>query len=136
MITRVLLRHALGFAFGRCRARWSWLARRRPPLPGPQRLRAVIEDLGGTYIKFGQALALQPDILSFEYCNELFDLLDNVTPVDYDQVKALIVEELGRPPEELFDSFEPQPLASASIGQVHVAIWTGRNSPSKCNARP
>jgi len=86
----------------------------------------LIEELGGTYIKFGQALALQPDILSLEYCNELFDLLDKVSPFPYDQVEARIVEELGRPPEELFDSFESKPLASASIGQVHVAYLGGR----------
>ncbi len=61
------------------------------------------EYLGPTYIKFGQALALQPDILSLEYCNELFDLLDKVSPFPYDQVESRIVEELGRPPEELFD---------------------------------
>ncbi len=71
-------------------------------------------------------LALQPDILSLEYCNELFDLLDKVTPFAYDQVEAVIVEELGRPPAELFDSFESQPLASASIGQVHVAYLDGQ----------
>ncbi|SVC87618.1 uncharacterized protein METZ01_LOCUS340472, partial [marine metagenome] len=82
--------------------------------------------MGGVYIKFGQMLALQPDILSLEYCNELFDLLDKVTPFAYDQVEALIVEELGRPPAELFDSFESQPLASASIGQVHVAYLNGQ----------
>jgi ubiquinone biosynthesis protein len=86
----------------------------------------LFEDLGGTYIKFGQMLALQPDILTLEYCNELFDLLDKITPVDYDQVEALIVEELGRPPAELFDSFDSQPLASASIGQVHVAYLDGQ----------
>jgi len=85
-----------------------------------------IEDLGGTYIKFGQVLALQPDILSVEYCNELFDLLDNVPPFDFEQVEAVIVEELGQPPQELFDSFESEPLASASIGQVHVAHLDGR----------
>ena len=121
-----MLRHALGHLVGRCCSYWPWLERRRPPLSGPRRLRALIEDLGGTYIKFGQALALQPDILSLEYCNELFDLLDKVPPFPSDQVEAVIVKELGRPTDELFDSFESEPLASASIGQVHVAYLDGQ----------
>ena len=124
-IAGILLRHALGYAVGACCARSSWLERRFRPLSGPQRLRVLFEDLGGTYIKFGQVLALQPDILSLRYCNELFDLLDNVPPFDLAQVEGLIIEELGQPPAELFDSFESQPLATASIGQVHVAYLDG-----------
>ena len=125
-IAGILLRHALGYAVGACCARSSWLERRFRPLSGPQRLRVLFEDLGGTYIKFGQVLALQPDILSLRYCNELFDLLDNVPPFDLAQVEGLIIEELGQPPAELFDSFESQPLATASIGQVHVAYLDGQ----------
>ena len=124
-IAGILLRHALGYAVGACCARSSWLERRFRPLSGPQRLRVLFEDLGGTYIKFGQVLALQPDILPLRYCNELFDLLDNVPPFDLAQVEGLIIEELGQPPAELFDSFESQPLATASIGQVHVAYLDG-----------
>ena len=125
-IAGILLRHALGYAVGACCARSSWLERRFRPLSGPQRLRVLFEDLGGTYIKFGQVLALQPDILPLRYCNELFDLLDNVPPFDLAQVEGLIIEELGQPPAELFDSFESQPLATASIGQVHVAYLDGQ----------
>ena len=111
---------------GRLR-RWPWLARRPPGAepPPPQRLRRLFENLGGTFIKFGQMLALQPDILSPEYCNALFDLLDRVEPFPYNEVRRIVAEELGRPPEEVFDSFDPKPLATASVGQVHVAYLQG-----------
>jgi ubiquinone biosynthesis protein len=106
---------------------WPWLARRLPgaELPPPQRLRRLFEDLGGTFVKFGQMLALQPDILSPEYCNALFELLDRVAPFSYDDVRRIVTSELGRPPEQVFDSFEPAPLATASVGQVHVAWLHG-----------
>jgi predicted unusual protein kinase regulating ubiquinone biosynthesis (AarF/ABC1/UbiB family) len=93
---------------------------------GPERLRLMFEDLGGTFIKFGQMLALQPDILSLEYCNELFDLLDRCSPFDYAEVEKIFVAETGKTPSEIFDSFERQPLATASIGQVHVGYLRGR----------
>jgi predicted unusual protein kinase regulating ubiquinone biosynthesis (AarF/ABC1/UbiB family) len=94
-------------------------------LPAPVRLRRLFEDLGGTFIKFGQMLALQPDILSPEYCNALFDLLDRVEPVPYAEVRRVFTAELNRSPEEVFDSFDPRPLATASVGQVHVAFLRG-----------
>lgn len=128
-ILRVALVH--GVEHGLC----LLLARRRPGLltllrvrrlDGPDRLRVMIEDIGGTFIKFGQMLALQPDILSIRYCNALFDLLDRVEPFDYAQVERTFLEELGRRPTEIFDSFERAPLATASIGQVHVASIGGR----------
>lgn len=124
----VLFRHALAQAVGKRLERWPRIARHLPPgdLSRPERLRAVIEDLGGTFIKFGQMLALQPDILSFEYCNALYNLLDRVTPFEYAEVERIFREELGRAPEEVFDSFDRRPLATASIGQVHVAWLNGR----------
>lgn len=102
-------------------ARWAPAAR----LPPPQRLRRLFEDLGGTFVKFGQMLALQPDILSVEYCNALFDLLDRVDPFPYAEVRRIVAEELGCTPEEVFDAFDPNPLATASVGQVHVAYLRG-----------
>ena len=124
----VLLRHGLAHAAGARLARRPWLARRLPAgdLPGPERLRVVFEELGGTFIKFGQMLALQPDIVSLEYCNALFDLLDRVAPFGFDQVERTFVEELGRTPGEIFETFDPRPIAAASIGQVHVATLNGR----------
>lgn len=112
-IARVLLRHGFAHLLG---------AR----LPGPQRLAAVLEGLGGTFIKLGQMLALQPDILSLAYCNALFDLLDRVAPFRWEEAARVLREETGRPPEELFDSLEREPFAAASIGQVYRGVLGGR----------
>jgi ubiquinone biosynthesis protein len=124
----VLLRHAIGYSIGQRLHRWPRLAGQLPSttLSGPERLRAIIEDAGGTFIKFGQMLALQPDILPFEYCRELTNLLDRISPFSYDEVERTFVEELGRTPRAIFDSFDEHPLATASIGQVHVASLKGR----------
>jgi ubiquinone biosynthesis protein len=92
---------------------------------GPERLRLILEDVGGTFLKFGQVLALQPDILPREYCNALFDLLDRVPPFGPTEVERVFRQELGKQPDEIFDSFDLVPLASASIGQVHVAYRDG-----------
>ena len=120
VITRHVFAHACGVLLAHVRPR-SCI---RPS--GPDRLRTALEDLGGSFIKFGQMLALQPDILSLEYCNGLFDLLDRITPFEYREVEQLFVSEIGKTPVEIFDSFEPQPIATASIGQVHVAYLNGR----------
>ena len=92
----------------------------------PERLQILLEDLGGTFVKLGQMLALQPDILPREYCNALFELLDRVKPVSYTTIERILREELGKSPDQLFESFDPRPLASASIGQVHVAMLNGQ----------
>jgi len=120
-IASVLSRHAFGHAIGLC------LRRIRPVrISGPERLRVIFEELGGTFIKFGQMLALQPDILSIEYCNSLFNLLDRVRPFDYADIERTFVQELGKTPHQIFDSFDERPIAAASIGQVHVARLGGR----------
>lgn len=128
-IFRVGVAHLLAHAWGdRLRRRAPRLARRLPHLgvSGPVRLRLALEELGGTFIKLGQMLALQPDILSLEYCNALFELLDRVEPFPYADVERTFREELGRPPEEVFDAFERDSFAAASIGQVHRATLGGR----------
>jgi len=81
----------------------------------------VFEDVGGTFIKLGQMLALQPDILSLEYCNALFKLLDRITPFGFEATEKTFIEQFGKRPTEIFERFDPQPLATASIGQVYVA---------------
>jgi predicted unusual protein kinase regulating ubiquinone biosynthesis (AarF/ABC1/UbiB family) len=90
-------------------------------LSGPERFRIALEEIGGTFIKFGQVLALQSDILPLNYCRELFNLLDRVPPFSFEDVERTFLEELGRKPLEIFDSFDPRPVATGSIGQVHVA---------------
>jgi ubiquinone biosynthesis protein len=95
------------------------------PAP-PERFRAMLEDLGGSFIKLGQVLSLQPDLVPPAYCDQLFDLLDRVPPFDFIDVQKTFLEDLGRTPEELFDEFDPRAFASASIGQVHRARISGR----------
>ena len=103
------------------------VSRRLPAsgLDGPERLRLLFEDLGGTFLKFGQMLALQPDVLPLAYCNALFKLLDRVDPFPWSEAARIVREELGAPPEELFDEIDPRPLATASVGQVHLARLGG-----------
>ena len=98
--------------------------RRTPPaekLSRPQRLRMAFEELGPTYIKLGQILSTRPDLVPVDFANELAKLQDEVPPFPFSEVKAVVQAEFGMPPEALFEELEEQPLASASIGQVHKA---------------
>ncbi|MEQ1824615.1 MAG: AarF/UbiB family protein [Pirellula sp.] len=98
----------------------------RSKLTKPERLKLVFESLGGSFVKLGQMLALQPDILPFEYCHALYSLLDRVKPIPSDEIEAVFVQEIGKTPLEIFDRFDRIPIASGSIGQVHVATMAGR----------
>ena len=87
----------------------------------PAQLRKVLEKLGGTWIKLGQALALRFDLLPAAYCYELFKLMNEVAPFSEREVRNVILAELGQQPDQLFRRFEMVPFAAASIGQVHRA---------------
>ncbi len=84
-------------------------------------LRQAFEELGATFVKLGQVLSTRSDLLPPEYIAELSRLQDAVPPVPYSQVVEVLREELGREPQELFAELDPEPLAAASIGQVHAA---------------
>lgn len=84
-----------------------------------ERLRLALEELGPTFIKLGQLLSTRPDIIPSEYLEELKKLQDRVPPVATEEILMQMHLELGRPVEELFSHFEPTPLATASIAQVH-----------------
>src|SRR3990167_8944507 len=88
---------------------------------GPDRLRLLLEELGGSFLKFGQILSLQIDMLPREYCDALLNLLDRVPPFSREQVRQVFEEDRGTAPERLFREFNYTPLASAYIGQVHRA---------------
>ncbi len=84
-----------------------------------EHLREALNELGVTFIKLGQALSTRPDLLPPEYIVELSKLQDEVPPLPFDALQKVLVQELGKPADELFDEFDPHPLASASIGQVY-----------------
>ena len=81
-----------------------------------------LERLGPTFVKLGQLLSTRPDILPSAYTKALSRLQDDIAPMPLVEVEQVVREDLGMTPGELFDHFEPEPLASASIGQVHRAI--------------
>lgn len=85
------------------------------------RIRLALTELGPTFIKLGQLLSTRPDVVGVQIAEELSKLQSNVPADPPDKILALIAEELGQPVEELFERFDEDPIASASIGQVHAA---------------
>jgi ubiquinone biosynthesis protein len=81
----------------------------------------ALEDLGPTFIKMGQILSTRPDLLPVEFIQELPKLQDEVHPFSLSEIKDIILKELRKPVGQIFSHFEEQPLAAASIGQVHKA---------------
>ncbi|MBL3526134.1 MAG: ubiquinone biosynthesis regulatory protein kinase UbiB [gamma proteobacterium endosymbiont of Lamellibrachia anaximandri] len=98
---------------------WYWLRRDRGTYP--ERIRRTLEDLGPIFIKFGQILSTRRDLLPDDLANELAKLQDRVPPFPGDQARAIIEKAYGQPVGELLDVFDEQPLASASVAQVHTA---------------
>lgn len=91
-------------------------------LSRPVRLRMSLEELGPTFIKFGQVLSTRSDFIPPEYLFELAKLQDDVPPFSYEEVESIFLAEMGHRPEELFAEFTREPVAAASIGQVHEGV--------------
>lgn len=86
-----------------------------------ERLRMALEELGPTFIKLGQLLSTRPDFIPPEYLSELAKLQDSVPPFSYEELQEIFQQECGQDPTYIFEFFDEQPLAAASIGQVHTA---------------
>ncbi len=96
--------------------RQSWFGRR---------LTALLVGLGATFIKVGQIMSTRPDLFPRHVIDALEKLQDDVGAFSLARVERTFVEEFGRPPADIFDSFEPVPIASASVAQVHRAVLDG-----------
>lgn len=95
--------------------------RREEPYTQAEHIRMALEDFGTTFIKLGQILSTRPDIIPSDYVAQFSRLQDSVPPMPFAQVTGVIIRELGQSPEKIFKAFDAEPLASASIGQVHAA---------------
>jgi predicted unusual protein kinase regulating ubiquinone biosynthesis (AarF/ABC1/UbiB family) len=119
------------FAFLRDRKRWIILGRpaRRTPEQHDRRaarLVAALAGLGPTFIKLAQLLSARADIFPEPYLRAIGTLQDQAPPDPSEDIVAVIEEELGKPVAELFESFQHEPMAAASLGQVHPAVANGR----------
>jgi ubiquinone biosynthesis protein len=130
-IQRALVRHGLDdfvrathlyrpFRFLVYLSPWTWFQRSIGVTRG-ERLRLALEELGPIFVKFGQALSTRRDLLPADIADELAKLQDRVPPFDGAIAVASVEKAFGLPLDRIFGSFEPKPLAAASIAQVHVA---------------
>ena len=88
-------------------------------------LRMLFERLGATYIKLGQFIASSPTLFPEEYVLEFQKCLDETPPIDFSVIRGIVEKELGMALEDVFETVDPKPLATASIAQVHAAVLRG-----------
>ena len=131
-ISVTVLRYGLDeLALSNFRQRWVRLLVRVMTIgrsldaPRGERLRLGLERLGPIFVKFGQVLSTRRDLLPEDLADELAKLQDRVPPFPAAQARALIEKALGRPIEAVFEQFDAEPVASASIAQVHFAVLKG-----------
>ena len=116
-IGRVATRHGFGYVVERRRRQ----AEEDRPSDRGRRLREMLDELGPTFVKFGQLLSTRPDVVPVDIVSELRKLQDDVSPVPFAAVEQVVEAELGLTVERAFLSFDETPIAAASIGQVHRA---------------
>ena len=105
------------------RFRWRKKSAGKAPLrhSRPEKLRMLFEELGPTFVKLGQILSTRTDLISKAYADELGKLTEHVPPFPFEEVQSIIHQEFGKSPDELYREFSSEPIAAASIGQVHAA---------------
>ncbi|MBN1629002.1 MAG: AarF/ABC1/UbiB kinase family protein [Thermoleophilia bacterium] len=128
-ISAVAVKHGFGYLLERHRLfgllpRWH-KRNKPPPAQFGTHVREMLEELGPTFVKFGQLLSTRSDIMPADIVQELIKLQDRVPAFDFSMVEQVVEEDLGLRLDRAFESFETQPLASASIGQVHAAVLPG-----------
>jgi ubiquinone biosynthesis protein len=130
-ILGIFLRHGFGFVFNQLDPDWNSFrnflrlpSRKEPSTPSEDlamHFRLALEELGPTFIKLGQILSARPDLLPPTYIAELSKLQDNVPPTPWESIREVLIRALGQEPEQVFLSIDPQPMAAASLAQVHAA---------------
>jgi ubiquinone biosynthesis protein len=128
-IAEVAVRHGFGYFFERHNL-WDLVPihqRRSAEMPQQRgrHIREMLEELGPTFVKFGQLLSTRPDLVPADIIEELVKLQDQVPPIPFEAVRTVVEAELGLTLERLFEHFEPESIAAASIGQVHRATLPG-----------
>ncbi len=127
-IARVATRHGFGYVFSRRHGGTAGDADEETPADRAtrgRRLREMLEELGPTFVKFGQLLSTRPDVVPPDVIAELRKLQDEARPEPFDTIRAVVEEDLGLTLEQAFAAFDPVPIGSASVGQVHVAALPG-----------
>ncbi len=103
----------------------DWLRRRDSVERRAVRLRRTLERIGGTFVKLGQQMSIRLDLLPMAYCLELSKLLDRVPPFASDEAIAVVERTTGKPLEEAFAAFDPEPIGSASLACAYQAVLHG-----------
>jgi ubiquinone biosynthesis protein len=140
-IAQVAVRHGFGYWFNTHRLTDLFPRRGRAELDGQpsqrgQHLREMLDELGPTFVKFGQLLSTRPDVLPPDIIAELRGLQDDVRPFPFAQVEQVVEEDLGLSLDKLFIDFDERPIAAASIGQVHRATLPNGRSVAVKVQRP